>query len=248
MKLGATLLICDSSYDLLIPNILYHFLNGVDYIECVANKPSEKLLERIHVCANHFKNIHFIINNDNMGPKVQESLVNYMIKNLIENECTWAMNIDDDEFYCGPLKNVINSAESSGYNYILTNGYCFYETEEDIPNTSPPRKMIYRDSDTINYEFRKPIFKTKFFKTSTPGNHYIHFKNIKDTKYCYTTNITIFHYTHRSKLVAYAASTHGKQEYSNFKQLTKKEIEDMKLVKDERLKNYIEENMCKKEK
>ena len=200
MKIGMSLLICDSSLNLLTTHILYHSAN-VDKIVCIANRPSKLIVYLLKQMEKTLHNFELLeISNEIMTIEIQQKLCSKMSIYLKDKGCSWVIPCDDDEFYVGDLRSEIQNADDNNFNILYQDGYCFYTTwESDKLDINPIRNMRYRDSDTVDYAFRKAIHKTSEFVSTLPGNHWVTLSSpIRSHK---TENLKIFHYHYRYKKI-----------------------------------------------
>jgi hypothetical protein len=222
--IGMSLLVCDTSFDLLISNVLYHS-KRVDQIICTANNPSKLLLKLLEFLESSVKNFKvYKLVYEPISLDLQVSMVNDMVGELTRLGCKWVVNCDDDEFYLGDIKRSVKMAEENDCNALYQNGFCFHSTTLDNSNLNPIRRMTYRDPDTVDYDFRKVIHRTENFYSVTPGNHWVqfygsHYKEMRDD------SLLIYHYSYRKKYLF----PHLKKE---FHPKTKKEISSLGLVED----------------
>jgi len=224
IKLGMSLLVCDTGFDLIASNVLYHS-KRVDFICCIVNNPSPLLLKLLGFLERSVKNFQIINQiNEPISPGFQVAVTNEMTFWLKDRGCEWVIPCDDDEFYIGDLTAAIDSAEAQGCNVVYQNGFCYYSTEMDGPDINPVRRMTWRDPDTIDYAYRKAIHKTKNFKTACIGNHWVKFDGTEQKK-C-QTNLRINHYTYRRKYKYWNAGE------ITCPVLTRKQIEEKNLCED----------------
>lgn len=222
MKLGMTLLVSDGDYNLVLPSVLYH-QNMADLIVCVAHKPSKMLEFLLKSLDKNIKNFIYLGNvAEKYSPEAQATWVNSMVHCLIKKGIDWVVNLDGDEFYYGNLKSTIEWSENNNLNCFHTDGFCFYQTVIDSKNPNPVRSMLWRDNDEVDYNYRKVIHRTKNFYSISPGNHWVIYENITPSNIIFK-NIQIFHYSFRSKSMW------------SYKTLTKEDIKNKSLKKDERL-------------
>jgi hypothetical protein len=225
--IGMSLLVCDTSFDFLVSNVMYHS-KKVDLIICTANNPSKLLLKMIELLENSVSNFKFFRSvYEPISLDLQVSMVNSMVEELIKKGCKWVVNCDDDEFYLGDIRESIFKAEQNNCNVLYQDGFCFHSTIHDNQNLNPVRRMVYRDSENVDYNFRKAIHRTENFYSVTPGNHWVMFygdqyKEMKDP------TLLIYHYSYRKKYLY----PHYKD---TFKLKTDQEISELQLVKDETL-------------
>lgn len=230
------LLVCDTSLNLLLSNVLYH-MGVVDHIVCIANRPSKILLCLLDLLQAKFPNFTLLeINNDTMTIPLQTKLSTKMSLFLKEKGCYWVLPCDDDEFWVGDVRRVINTATDMGFNVLYENGYCFYSTLTDTHDLNPVRNMIYRDPDNTPYNFRKAIFKTTDYVAAHTGNHWI-FLN-KTPQIFTVTNLYIYHYHYRQRrLFADNTKTH----ISSLSAIDETTIQNKKLIVDKTLINLFDE-------
>lgn len=225
MKLGMSLLVCNSSLDLIESHIYLHSPK-VDIIACIANNPSIDLvikLKAIEVNNSKFKYLGGY--NCQMNTDVQIIISNILTNYLKEVGCTWVIPCDDDEFYIGDIRECL----TRDINVAYASGFCFYSTILDNPLEQNPLKRIsYRDPDETPYQYHKAIHRTKNFKTVERGNHTVCYYNEAIFRKIYKS-LVIHHYSHREKLLF----THNSGD--SFKLLTYNDIIHKKLVKDETL-------------
>lgn len=223
-----SLLVCDSSYDLLVSNVAYHS-SLVDIIVCVANNPSKLLEVMLHSLESIFPKFKYVgKKNDVMTMELQVQICNWMTEYLKEQGCSWVIPCDDDEFHIGRLRDCLTVAERDGFNTVYQDGFCFYSTIFDKREINPVRKMIYRDPETVDYNFRKAIHKTKNFKSVTEGNHAVLFNNEKIAAVRYPC-LQIRHYNYRKKFLF----SHVKDVFIPLNQemiLSKKLVLDMSTI------------------
>lgn len=222
MKIGMTLLVSDGGYNLILPSVLYHS-RIADLIVCTAHKPSKMLSFLLKFLDKNIKN--FIYIGDVVGeysPEIQAIWVNNMIHFLSEKKMDWVINLDDDEFYYGNLRNAVEWSEKNNLNCFHTDGFCFYQTVLDSKDPNPIRSILWRDNNDVDYNYRKTVHKTKDFYSISPGNHWVIYKNNTPSNII-IKSIQIFHYSFRSKTMW------------SYKPLTEKDIKNKNLKKDERL-------------
>lgn len=216
MKVGATLLLCNSSNDLIYSMLLY-YQNIIDVMSCTIHNPSSDLLGKVEVLKKLYKKFIVHIYTGEMNVNKQTDIVNQCVKKDLY-DCDWAFLLDDDEFYIFN-DNMIESLESwdkNGVNQVYTDGYCFYSTELDDDIEEASLKMLYRD-DFEDYQYRKPIIKPRFFERTTNGNHFVYYTiPIKQTR---CNKIKIYHYTFRRKQnIIIGRITESNLNYNNIKE------------------------------
>jgi len=198
LKLGMTLLISNGSLELALPNILWH-AKFVDQIVCIANNPClllEHTLRHAESLVPHFK--YLGPDRTKFTGDVQTILVNKMIEALKGYGVDWVINVDDDEFYVGPLRQVVEAANTQGLDVVYTDGFHFYSTTKDSSDRNPVRSMTHGDPDGTDYINRKAIHKMAGFLTTTNGNHFIKF--VKPNPVLGKCPfVLIFHYCNRVK-------------------------------------------------
>jgi hypothetical protein len=190
------MIVCGSSVNLLAHNIMYHSWQGVSRFVLAVHNPTEELSKTINLLQRNYDVLCIKVREKVMSQDLQVTLVNTMV-DILSESCDWALNLDDDEFYCG-LDFRYLSKVSDDVNKIYTGGYCFYESDHDYPCAYPALSMICRDPESKEYDFKKPIFRPKGFCTTTPGNHYIQL--VPNLPSITLDFIKIHHYTYRSKI------------------------------------------------
>jgi hypothetical protein len=191
-----TLLISNDALELALPNILWHS-TMVDLIVCTASNPCKLLeytLRHAETLVSNFK--YLGADTTKFTLDYQSVMVNRMVEVLKSSGMDWVLNADDDEFYIGPLRQVLESATAADVMY--TNGFCFYETCYDSFDRNPVRRMTYRDPDTVDYGYRKAIHRAADFVSTTNGNHFVALSK-SNAQIAKSPNLLIYHYTFRRK-------------------------------------------------
>lgn len=226
MKIGMSLLVCDSSFNLILSNVLYH-LKKVDYICCIAHKPSKLLVKLLNYLQNENENFYYLARYDGqMTLEAQVHICNTMTKSLRDRGCEWVIPADDDEFYVGDIRECIKFAKDNTFNVVYQKGFCFYSTELDTPNLNPCRSMTYRDPDDFKYNFCKAIHRTDCFERLSPGNHWVKYTSDITQREIIMEDLVIHHYSYRKKFLF----EHVKDKTFNI--LKENDIKDKNLVKD----------------
>ena len=227
-----SLLVCDTSLNLLTTHVLYHS-KLVDKIVCVANKPSKLLVHMLRCLERGVHNFELIdISYDTMTISLQMQICTKMTIHLKNQGCSWVIPCDDDEFYLGNIRDNINLAEINGCNVLYQDGFCFYNTDQDVEDLNPVRSMVYRDPPAVDYAFRKAIHKTQDFSKMLSGNHWVEFKI--PTTSIKSIDLFIYHYHFRKRKL-----------FSDIERppiylLTKEQIVEKSLIKDEALLELLD--------
>ena len=220
-----SLLVCDSSLNLIISHVLYHS-TMVDEIVCIVNKPSQLMIYILSVLEKSISNFKVIgVTYDAMSIPLQGTICTKMTKYLGESGCDWVIPCDDDEFYVGDIRQDILAADSGGFNVLYQDGFCFYTTVEgDNLDLNPVRNMVYRDQFSENYAFRKAIHKTENFSKCLHGNHWIEFT--VPSRAINLKNLLIFHYHHRERRLF------NDNKLKILSPLTSEQVKEKDLIKD----------------
>lgn len=235
LKIGMSLLVCDSSINFIFTHVLY-YSDKVDHIVCIANKPSKILIYILNLLQKKFENFQFLeTSSDVMTIAIQQKLCTKMSLCLKDKGCDWIIPCDDDEFYLGNIREEIDKADASGFNVLYQNGFCFYTTwDSEKIDLNPVRNMRYRDPDTVDYNFRKAIHKASDFISTLSGNHWVNLScPVKQTK---SQNLIIYHYHYRYRKTFADNEINGCWSILNESQILEK-----KLVFDDTLIHILDE-------
>lgn len=234
MNVGMTLLTNDDSYDIVAPCVHWN-ARVFDKIACVADRPSLMLTSLLRRLESEVPNFRYLgpcaplVNY----PYDQPNVVNPMISYLTEEGMDWVINLDDDEFFLGDhVRDVLARSETEGFNALYTHGYYLYETVLDARNANPVRRMLYRDPDGVQFGSMKVMHQTRGFNSTTPGNHYISYKD-RQVSSIEDHSLLIYHYTMRLK-------RQNLRNCLNVSSVTEQGIIDKGLVKDGTIANLFD--------
>jgi hypothetical protein len=201
MKIGMTLLLSDGGLDFALANILWHS-KIVDQIACIAHRPCKLLQHVLRHAEDIVPNFTYIGADFTEFPtgefrnQYQCNMFHNMINYLKPYNFDWVINADDDEFYVGPVREKLEFGLATGIDIIYTDGHCFYETYHDDSDRNPVRRMLYRDPDNVDYQYKKAIPQLKNFQATTPGNHFVQLNKPSPVVISFP-DLYIYHYTFR---------------------------------------------------
>lgn len=202
MLVNMTYLANPRSIHFLKAHAVYHFSIGISNIACGLHNADEPLMETANEVRDMFPDRYTIyrIDSPTFSCSLQTQWVNMLVGEINRNfNSTYIINSDDDEFYVGPLMEVLSQCDAEGINQVYTDGYTFWETvRDDKTNKCPAIYMTYRENEGRRYSNKKVIFKPKGFRTTTDGNHWVVLdgveRRIKDVD-----GIFIYHFSNRQK-------------------------------------------------
>jgi hypothetical protein len=110
--------------------------------------------------------------------------------------CTWAVNLDADEFLEGSMRAACAIAEMNGINQIYPHGTFMRATTGDSADPSVTQRIVHHDPWSKKYTNDKAIIRTAGLTGVCQGNHWGYWDH--ETKSVQIDDLRLYHYEQRS--------------------------------------------------